>query len=924
MDQFIVARLENEALSPSEIANKETLIRRVTLDLTGLPPTTEEVDAFLADESPEAYEKLVDRLLASPRYGERMALVWLDAARYADSGGYQNDIYRTQWPWRDWVIDAYNANMPFDQFTIEQLAGDLLEDPTPEQKLATAFNRNHRINNEGGIIPKEFLVEYVADRVETTSTVWLGLTMACARCHDHKYDPLSQKDFFQFYAFFNNINENGKDGAVAPVPNMDTYHGSTSKEHQQIKHALASVKNEMRDFLDSSEDDFSKWLSSFENQQRENLDTLSVIGKPAIHFPFESAEKQLTPNVANPNKKGRLSNRSKRYQFLVDTEYGKALAFDKSTFASLSAPHQAGFSTATPRTWTLRFQSPKNFSGSDRPLLAYVYEESDKGYRLLLEDEGDRHHYRASFKIIYDSSQQQYIEVVSKSAIERKAWAQLAVVWDGSGKASGVKLYLNGQPLETETLSDTMSENFNYEGTLFIGARSAKDARETLRDATFADGLIEDVQIYDKDLDAAQIAFLHQIDSKLPLAANANKPSREALKIHWFKETPEAQRLANLQKKRENELSAFEEKHVVKVSVMEEMDTPRPTYLLSRGAYEQPDKSEELDPRVPAALPQMSPDLPQNRLGLAKWLVEPKNPLTARVTINRYWQMYFGNGLVETPEDFGSQGKLPTHPKLLDYLANEFIASGWDVKAMQKRIVMSSTYRQSSKVTPQLLEKDPKNKLLARGPRFRLYGQALRDQALAVSGLMADTIGGPPVMPYQPEGLWEEVEAKGYKYKVGAGDDLYRRSLYTFWRRTVPPPSMMNFDNSAREVCSVRHSSTNTPLQALNLMNDPQYVEAARLLGQRMLLEGGDTPAEQIAFGYKAVLARPPKTNTLQLLEKSFGEYQDYYRGSPERTKSLTSIGAAPADPSLQLHDLAAMTMVANVLLNLDETVTKQ
>ena len=923
IDHFIAQRLDSESLSPSESADKETLIRRLSFDLTGLPPTIEEIDAFLVDEDINAYERLVDRLIASPHYGERMALAWLDAARYADSGGYQDDIKRSQWPWRDWVIEAYNANMPFDQFTIEQLGGDLLDNPTSNQILATAFNRNHRINNEGGIIPEEFLVEYVADRVETASTVFLGLTMACARCHDHKYDPLTQADFYSLFAFFNNIAENGRDGNIAPVPNMNYYNGGTLAEHEHLKQELAAVKHKMNDVLASGEAEFSKWLSELDTDNKSIFFTLRQFPKPSIHIPFETVDRQQTADVAS-NRKVRLSNRKRNYKFLKETEFSNALSFDISTYAQLGSPHPDGYYSEVPRSWHVNFQSPKNFAGSEGPLLALVQGEVIRGYRLILEQTADPENYRASFQIIDDASEKRVIEVVSKSVFPKGGWAKLGVAWDGSGKATGVSFYLNGQPIETETLLDNLQGNFDSVGNLLIGARSAKDAQDTLRDATFRSGLIEDVQIYDFALDASQMKILSDSDSKLKLLANGNKASREVLKTHWFKESSIAQQLGEEERRRERALVQFEDKHVVQVSIMEEMDTPRDTYFLDRGAYDQPDKDRKLSPRVPAALPQMDSSLPRNRLGLAKWLIDPKNPLTARVAVNRYWQMYFGVGLVETPEDFGSQGALPSHPELLDWLASEFRESGWNIKEMQKRIVMSSTYRQSSRISKQALERDPKNLLLARGPRFRLNGQALRDQAITVSGLMATKIGGPPVMPYQPKGLWEEVNAKGYKYIVGSGEDLYRRSIYTFWRRTVPPPSMMNFDNASREICSVKYNSTNTPLQALNLLNDPQFFEAARGLAQRMILEGGSSLGDRIDYGYRLALSHSPSKDVLSILESSYAKHFQFYRSSPERTKSLISVGSSQPDRSVDPTQLAAMTMIANTLLNLDETVTKQ
>ncbi len=924
IDHFVAARLEQEGLAPSKIANKETLIRRATLDLTGLPPTIEEVDSFLADEGPGAWERVVDRLLRSPRYGERMALVWLDAARYADSGGYQNDILRSQWPWRDWVIDAYNANMPFDQFTLEQLAGDLLDAPTESQILATAFNRNHRINNEGGIIPEEYLAEYVADRVETTSTVWLGLTMGCARCHDHKYDPLSQKDFYRMFAFFNNIPEKGKDGNIAPQPNMAVYHGAAQSEHDALKERVAAVTAETNALRSQSEGEFAVWLQGERADQKERLKALEEIGPAAIHVPFDSQDKSAAPDLRKPGRKADLNDRSKRYKFLADSKYGKGLKINLSTYGRILRPHGGEFRSDQARSWIVNLRTPRSFAGSEGPILSLVEPDSVYGYRLMLEETGDSDAFRVSFQMINDGGEKSGIEVVSGTVVPKNDWVRLGVTWDGSGNAAGIRLYMDGRILDIDTLLDNLGDTIRSSVGLIVGVRNVKDAEEQLRDATLRNGIIDDLQVFDKELGPTEVALISQTDPLYASLIELNESARDSLMGIWLENTPQAKSLAKRQKDREAELAAFEREHVIRVSIMEEMDTPRDTYLLSRGAYDQPDMSETLDPDVPGALPAMDDNYPKNRLGLAQWIVSPSNPLTARVAVNRYWQMYFGNGLVKTPEDFGSQGANPSHPQLLDWLASAFQESGWDVKGMQKRILMSATYRQSSRVTPDALEVDPENRLLARGPRIRLYGHALRDQALAVSGLMAERRGGPSVMPYQPEGLWEEVSAKGYKYVVGSGSDLYRRSLYTFWRRTVPPPSMMNFDSSAREVCSVSFNATNTPLQALNLMNDPQFIEAARMLGQRMILEGGDSPMDRIRFGHRLVLARSPGKETLDRLESSYSEYLEYYRKASQDAVDLISMGASNPDPEIEPSELAAMTMIANVFLNLDETVTKQ
>ena len=487
------------------------------------------------------------------------------------------------------------------------------------------------------------------------------------------------------------------------------------------------------------------------------------------------------------------------------------------------------------------------------------------------------------------------------------------MTWDGSGKADGLRVYLDRSEVETTSLRDGLKTTVSTVQELLIGARDEADAQERLRDSTFLNGFFDDLQIYDREIAADEIRALSAADPQYLMVARMNDDSRAQVKDLWLRETDAAKALKARQAKHDAALTAFEKEHVVRVSIMDEMETPRETFLLDRGAYDQPDKSQVLHPTVPDTLPPMADDLPRNRLGLAKWLLDESNLLTARVQVDRYWQMYFG-----------SQGAPPSHPELLDWLASEFRDGGWDIKAMQKRIVMSATYRQSSKVSPELLERDPANRLLARSPRFRLSGQALRDQALAVAGLIEPTRGGPPVVPYQPEGLWDELSAKGYKYIEGDGADLYRRSLYTFWRRTIPPPGMMNFDNASREICSVNLSTTNTPLQALNLMNDPQFVEAARALAERMILEGGDTVIEQISFGHRTVLARQPPARTQEILNASFDDYREHYRTEPDKALDLVLIGASIPNERIAAPELAAMTMVASVLLNLDETLNKQ
>ena len=644
LDYFVQARLEWEGLEPAPPADRITLLRRVTLALTGVPPTPSEVDVFLADRAPDAYEQVVTRLLESPRYGEHMALAWLDAARYADTSGYQADWERFMWPWRDWVVDAYNANMPFDQFTIEQLAGDLLPEATMSQRLATGFNRNHRTNDEGGSLDAEFEVEYVVDRVDTTSTVWLGLTTGCARCHDHKYEPISQREYYRLFAFFNNVPEKGIDGRKgAAVPYIEV-------PNQRVNARIEGLRSKLK-----------------------------------------------------------------------------------------------------------RLQDQRS---------------------------------------------------------------------DAQGNV-------------------TQSDSVN-----------------------------------------TQIASL------------------------------------------EKEIEQLQSRAVTQVQVMQEMRPPRATYLLKRGAYDRPDKSEQLSPALPRVFGELPADAPRNRLALARWLVSPENPLTARVTANRLWQYHFGVGLVRTSENFGSRGDRPSHPKLLDWLATELVRLNWDVKAMHRLVVTSAAFRQSSHVAPELLKRDPGNRLLARGPRKRLSGAAIRDHALFVGGLLSQTIGGPPLKPYQPPGLWKELSFASGKttvdfYVQDRGDSLYRRSLYTFWKRTVAPPRMSVFDGTGREMCRVRKELTNTPMQALTLQNDVTFVEAARQLARRMLTEGGTTSAEQITYGWRLALSRPPSDAELSLLCRALDRHLAIYSDRRDEALRLLSYGESERDERLDVSQQAAFTVIAQTILNLDETIMR-
>ncbi|MEX2577444.1 MAG: DUF1553 domain-containing protein [Verrucomicrobiales bacterium] len=925
IDHFVAARLESEGLKPSPPASKEQWIRRVTLDLIGLPPTPEEVDAFLSDGDESAWETVVDRLMKSPHYGERMALPWLDAARYADTGGYQGDVRKTQWPWRDWVIEAFNRNLPFDRFTVEQLAGDLLPDATEDQRLATAFNRNHRINDEGGIIPEEFLVEYVADRVETTATVWMGLTVGCARCHDHKYDPVTQRDFYELYAFFHNIPEKGKDGDTAPEPSMPVYTGGTPEEHEGLEKKAAALKAEQDGYARKNREAIRDGMAKQGEKARRDP-AFRDLPAPEVHLTLDESARDRFGNLGTGGKPAFIRGTSRRVQTNQEAKHQSGVKLLQGGYLDLG--EAAGEVTPEqPMSWSAWVNPTREVGGAEGPVFSCVTPDAAAaGYQVSLVEAKDAS-FHVTFRLLGNRDAGEFVEVASRPTIPLNRFSQIAVTWDGSLTAAGATLYIDGEAVPVEVRRDRLVGTFRHDEDLLVGAETETSSEKSVRDELLGNTLLDDLRVYPAALDGEQVRAIYRLDPLTLLAGATERTAAEddfLVQAYLEDHDPGYRKLAKRATAAANGVKAFEASKITRVSVMEEMPEPRETYLLERGAYDQPNKAEKLHPDVPSALPPLPDDLPRNRLGLARWLLLPEHPLTARVAVNRHWQMLFGAGLVRTSEDFGSQGMPPTHPKLLDWLATDFRENDWDVKALLKTIVLSATYRQQSATTPELQERDPENRLLARGPRFRLSGYALRDQALAVGGRMDRTLGGPPVMPYQPEGLWEENAAKGTKYVVGDGADLYRRSLYTFWRRTVPPPSMMNFDSSNREVCSVTLTRTNTPLQAMNLLNDPQYVEAARLVAERMMREGGDSPADRIPWGYRLVLAREPDSGVREILGRGYSHYLTVYQKDEAAAKALTGIGKSDPDPSLDPAELAALTAVASVILNLDETVTKE
>jgi hypothetical protein len=897
IDSFILERLEHEGLSPSPEADKTTLIRRVTLDLTGLPPTPAEVDAFLADQSPKAYEKLVDRLLSSPRFGERMAVRWLDAARYADTSGYQTDGDRTMWRWRDWVIAAYNRNMPFDHFTIEQIAGDMLPQATLDQRIATGFNRNHRGNAEGGIIPEEYAVEYVVDRVETTTTVWLGLTMGCARCHDHKYDPFKQKEFYRVFAFFNNVPERGKAVKYGNSPPM--IKAPTERQQEQLKKLegrLATAEARFARLGPELTAAQSRWEKTLNPAQ---LIDWSLSRRPLAHYPLDGDASDKTGHA----KPGQFKEGMAAY---VPGRIGKAGDFDGKRFIDAGNVADFGFEDKFSfGAWI----NPKGPNGG--AILSRMTETGEvEGYQLRLKN--GKIQVNLVKRWLDDA-----IRVETERTLPPHHWYHVMMTYDGSRLAQGIKIYVNGNSEKLKVHLDDLNQNFKTQEPLRIGSGGGRSSR--------FHGCIDDVRIYHGCLSSEEVALLattETINAIVPITADKrSKPQATKLRAYFLaqhapRSIQEAlDRVVALRKRKEQLVESFPT-----TMVMEEMPTPRDTFVLIRGQYDK--QGEKVTADVPASLSPMPNKLKKDRLGFARWLVDPANPLTARVAVNRYWQMYFGTGLVKTAEDFGSQGEWPSHPELLDWLATEFVRTGWDMKALQKLIVTSATYRQSSKVTPAISQKDPENRLLARGSRFRLSAEGVRDQALAVSGLLVEKQGGPSVKPYQPKGLWQELAEA--KYVQDHGKSLYRRSLYTFWKRTIAPPSMITFDAAAREACTVRKVRTNTPLQALTLLNDVTYVEAARVLAQRVMAEGGPTAAGRITLAFRLATARRPRPVELKILRAGLDSHLAQYRKDRKAALKLISAGESRRDEKIDESELAAYTAVAGLILNLDETITKE
>jgi hypothetical protein len=902
IDHFVLARLEKEGLGPAPEAAKETLIRRVTLDLTGLPPTLHEIDDFLADHAPDAYERLVDRLLASPRYGERLAMSWLDAARYADTNGYQNDFARIMWPWRDWVIAAYNRNLPFDRFVVEQIAGDLLPGATLEQKIASGFNRNNRTVTEAGSIDAEWHVENVVDRVETTATVFLGLTMGCARCHEHKYDPISQKEFYEFFAFFNSINEKGvyteQRGNVPPLVAVPT------REDEERRRQLDAAISAADRAVQAQEAALAERQQRWETEQR----ATPPPGEPAdwaLHFPLAG---DLRFQAAG-GKAAEAAYRGKGTPAWVAGPFGKVLRLDGQGDSFL----EAGQAVHLERTEHFSYGGWVKPQGDGAVLSKMDDNHAYRGFDLLLVNRKVEVH-------LVHTWPENALKVATREPLPQGAWSHVFITYNGSSKAAGITVYVNGRAVAVDVQSDRLQDEIATEQPLRLGKRSTAFA---------LNGELTEVRIYTRTLAAGEVQAL----ALGPVFGIVRKPAEQRdragqeLLTQVFRERYAAELLeAKRTAAKLRQEKADHEKRIPTVMVMEELPTPRDTFVLKRGRYDMPDRSKKVAPDVPACLGPLPDGAVHNRLGLARWLTDPANPLTARVAVNHFWQHLFGTGLVKTAENFGTQGEPPSHPELLDWLAVEFVRSGWDVKVLHRQLVTSATYRQTSSAPEALLQRDPENRLLARGPRFRLPAEVVRDNALAVSGLLVEQVGGPSVKPYQPAGLWEELAGGAGEgpYVQERGPGLYRRSLYVYRKRTVPHPDLATFDAPSREVCLVRRGRTNTPLQALELLNDVMYVEAARRLAQQMLIEWGTTPEQRLTFAFRSATGRAPRPAELSILLRGLTRYRQQFDANPEAAQRYVRHGDSASNPQLNVAELAAYTAAASIILNLDETITKE
>lgn len=907
IDRFVLAEMERQGLMPAPEAELRSLVRRVCLDLTGLPPTAKEVDRVLADPSPDRYENYVDELLKRPEWGEHRGRYWLDYARYADTHGLHFDNYREMWSYREWVVKAFNNNMPFDQFTIEQLAGDLLPNPGLDQRIATGFNRCNITTNEGGTIAEENKVLYTRDRVETTGQVWLGLTVGCAVCHDHKFDPLTQKDFYQMAAFFNNTTQGALDGNIKDTPPIVNVPLDSDRKRYFELDELIDQKEQAKNLRKAAaKPAFDSYLKDIQEKDRMLWKPL-LAGNTELHIPLTSNNSSFV-DVVYQGQWNTLPL-AKEPNFVAG-HVGDFAWQIKDSFPSLS---QAGDFDRDQAFSVSLWVKPasNNQTGS---LVARMDEANDyRGWDVWMDNGAIGMH-------LIHKWQENAIKVVAKSKLRTDRFQHVVISYDGSSKAEGITIHVDGVELPKNQIAKNLRDSIKTTVPLTLGRRSQGNAA--------TDVALQDLRIYKKKLSLDEIRDLSESQRIKYLFCKAVRTQAELDEFYEWYISHQDTFYVQLQSESKKLL---DEKNQIKLRgtvahIMHEAKEEPKAYVLIRGEYDK--RSTEVKPDTPTVLPRMRPEWPKNRLGFAQWLVDREHPLTARVTVNRFWQEVFGTGLVGSSGDFGATGQMPTQPELLDHLATTFRNEGWNVKALFRSIVTSATYRQSASVPPEKIAADPANRYLSRGPRFRMDAEMIRDYALATSGLLVRKLGGPSVKPYQPSGVWEAVampESNTKKYVADKGEGLYRRSVYTFLKRAAPPPNMDAFNATSREVCTIRRERTNTPLQALVTLNDVQFIEAARVFASKVLLDSklGNEPTARIQSMANSLLARKFRADELGIVASSLNELMEFYKQNPEMAKQLIHEGDSKPDATLEACELAAWTMLANELMNLDEVLTK-
>ncbi len=906
IDQFILAKLEEHGIEPAPEADRRTIARRLSLDLTGLPPSPELVESFLLDTEANAHERLVNRLLLSSAWGEHRARYWLDAARYADTHGIHFDNYRETYAYRDWVIRAFNLNLPFDRFTVEQLAGDLIETASLEQLVASGFNRCNMTTNEGGIIPEEYLVLYTRDRTETTSLIWMGLTSGCAVCHDHKFDPLTQREFYEMAAFFNNTSQDAMDGNIKNTPPKVPVPSAGDRERwDTVQREHAEVTGTFEERRNTARPDFDRWLLNASSAKFSSA--VPAMGL-RFHAPLNEGEGTSVKLLCDSRPLGITFPDLPSW----DTGHVARKAWKSTRGAVIEAPDAGDFEKDQAFSCSAWVKLAKD--GQHGAIAARMDEEHAlRGWDLWSDGGKVGSH-------IVSSWDQDALRAISQKPLKAGEWTHVLLTYDGSSKASGIKIYLRGEQQETSRSVDRLKGSIRTTASFRVGERTKGGHLDELA--------VQDVRLYDRALSATEAELLASSTRAAWLVekpASERSPAEgEELYLHWLQSADEQFRtLGNRKRALESEISSMQARGTYALVMQERAEKPT-AFILHRGEYSQ--RLDQVTADTPDILPPFPQDFPRNRLGFAKWLFLPEQPLTARVTVNRFWQEVFGTGIVRTPGDFGISGELPTHPELLDWLAVEFRESGWDVKQLFRLIVTSATYRQAANWTREKLEKDPQNRLLSRGPRFRMDAEMLRDYALVVSDLLSPRIGGPSLKPYQPEGVWEAVamkESNTRSYQQDSGESLYRRSLYTFWKRAAPPASMDILNAPNREVCTVRRERTNTPLQALVTLNDPQFFEAARRLAEKTLKDGGNSDESRIDFISRRALARPFRQEEQEVVKASLENLLTHYRSHPVDASAVLKVGESRPDASLDVPTLAAWTLVTNQLLNLDEALNK-